>query len=280
VQVKPTTTTRDAPNAEPCHANVEQWAVAYIESTELEYKLRPSAIPSNWSETAHRAPRLPGRPKELRVLDAAPKLNAPKRSATARAKLVHTFFHHELQAAELMCWALVHFSDAPLAWRKGLLAICTDEIGHMGLYAEYLSSVGHPVGSFPVRDWFWERVPTCETPLQFVALMSLGLEAANLEHSKRFAHSFREAGDEAAARIQERVEAEEVAHVAFGRHWFEQLAGGLTFEGWKAQLPQPLSPLLMRGAQLNRSARRAAGMPESFLDALETWQPDTPGSST
>jgi uncharacterized ferritin-like protein (DUF455 family) len=262
----------------PEENSVETWALAYLNSTELSYKLAPPPPPSRFTGIADALPSEPGRPPELRRAQGPQRLHDPRRSAVARRKLIHTFFHHELQAAELMCWALLRFTDAPLGWRKGLLSICLDEIRHMGLYAEYLKQNEYPVGSMPVRDWFWTRVPTCQTPLQFAALMNIGMEGANLEHTRRFAIGFREAGDEAGALIQEQIEAEEVAHVAFGRHWFEQFSGGLSFARWMAELPPPLSPLMMRGKPLNRGARRQAGFTDTFLDELEAWQPDTPGS--
>ena len=55
--------------------------------------------------------------------------------------------------------------------------------------------------------------------------MGLGLESANLEHTASFAARFREAGDEQAARVQETVGREEIAHVRFGARWFEALEG-------------------------------------------------------
>ena len=72
------------------------------------------------------------------------------------------------------------------------------------------------IGQFPVRDWFWERVPRCADAASFVATMGLGIESANLEHSASFAARFREAGDEEGARLQERVGREEIGHVRFG----------------------------------------------------------------
>jgi uncharacterized ferritin-like protein (DUF455 family) len=197
---------------------------------------------------------------------------------TARARLLHVFFHHELQAAELMCWAILRFRDSELEFRRGMLAICIDEIRHMHLYLDHLRTLGHEIGDFTVRDWFWERVPTCAQPLNFVALMGLGLEAANLEHAQRFSQWFHQAGDPVAAAIQERVGREEVAHVAFGRRWFERWHGELTFDAWEKALPAPLSPLLMRGVPLNREARRKAGMPEEFLSRLDEWTPEPRGS--
>jgi uncharacterized ferritin-like protein (DUF455 family) len=125
-----------------------------------------------------------------------------------------------------------------------------------------------------VRDWFWQRVPTCETPLQFVSLMGLGVEAANLEHASRFADEFAHHGDHEAAELQRLVERDEVNHVAFGRQWFETWHGALAFAPWRRQLPKPLSPLLMRALPLNRAARSAAGLNATFLDALAAWTPD------
>ena len=199
-------------------------------------------------------------------------------TATGRARALHAFLHHELQAAELMAWALLAFPAAPREFREGLVRIALDEVRHMRLYAEQIERLGHRVGDFAVRDWFWERIPTCAEPASFVAVMGLGLESANLDHAASFAARFREAGDEEAARVEERVGAEEIAHVRFGVRWFTELKGGLDFDGWRRALPPPLSPLLMRGRPFQRSVRERAGFPSDFLDRLEAWQPDAPGS--
>ncbi len=177
-----------------------------------------------------------------------------------------------------MAWALLAFPDAPLEFREGLVRIALDETRHMRMYAEHIARLGHRIGEFPVRDWFWTRVPTCRDPASFVAVMGLGLESANLEHTASFAARFRDAGDEEGARVQELVGLEEIAHVRFGVRWFEQFTGGLDFDAWTKALPEPLTPLLMRGRPLRRDARRRAGQTERFLDELEAWQPEPPGS--
>lgn len=197
------------------------------------------------------------------------RLEAP----SARAKLLHTFFHHELQAAELMCWALLRFADAEPEFRQGLLRICGDELRHLRAYRDRIEQLGFAIGSFPVRDWFWQRVPCCASKLEFVALMGMGLEAANLEHAPLFAERLTAAGDVLSADLQRTIEADELGHVAFAVHWFERWTGGQSFERWQAALPRPLSPLLMRGKRFNRAARERAGMSASFLAALERWQP-------
>lgn len=261
------------------YASIEAWAHAYVTTTNLDHKRSPPPPPIQWAPPSHsfEAPNQPGRPAELTVVAKA-RSGYGAKSHEARARTLHTFLHHELQAAELMAWALLRFRDTEETFRRGLLRICLDEVRHLGLYVRLLETRGVTWGTYPVRDWFWQRVPTCRTPLQFVALMGLGVESANLEHAARFADEFARNGDEEAAIVQRIVETDEISHVAFGRHWFEQWHGALEFEQWRAQLPHPLSPLLMRSLPLNREARRRAGLDERFLAALETWMPSDESS--
>lgn len=255
------------------------WAFEYVTTTLLSFKVSPPALPpadASSSSSPRPAPSAPGRPPQLTVAPVAPK--SPKLSSLGhprqRARLFHTFWHHELQAAELMCWAYLKFDREAPEFRSGLLRICLDEIRHMRMYERHLEHLGYPVGSFEVRDWFWKRVPSASSAISFVAVMGLGLEAANLEHSERYATALELAGDPIASEIQRTVGREETSHVAFGRYWFERWQGELSFDAWQRHLPPPLSPLLMRGMPLNREARRQAKLPEQFLDALAAWRPE------
>jgi uncharacterized ferritin-like protein (DUF455 family) len=269
---------------EPAPGTVERWAWDFVVTTSLAEKLAPPPPPDGW-EMEREAPeassprrlRAPGRPPELRVIARAPK--SPGLSTPAgRARALHTFLHHELQAAECMAWALLAFPAAPRELRAGLVRVALDETRHMRLYAAEIERLGHRVGDFPVRDWFWERIPSCEGVVSFLATMGLGLESANLEHTASFAARFRAAGDEEGARVQELVGREEIAHVRFGARWFVELTGGLDFDGWRRALVPPLSPMLMRGRPLSRDARLLAGQTTDFVDRLDAWQPDAPGS--
>jgi len=262
---------------EPEPDTVERWAWDYVRATSLQHKLAPPPPPVRWeTQPPVRRVSQPGRPPELTLLARAPKrrgLSTPR----GRASALHTFLHHELQAAELMAWALLAFPESPGEFRAGLVRIALDEVRHMGLYARQIERLGYCVGSFPVRDWFWQRIPSCTTPASFVAAMGLGLESANLEHTASFAARFREAGDDEGARAQEIVGREEIAHVRFGARWFAEFTGGLDFDRWCEALPEPLSPMLMRGRPLDREARARAGFSGSFLDRLDAWQPVSPG---
>ena len=255
---------------------LEGWAREYIETTDLEAKFA-SGVPNALDPSA-RPQRLdaPGRPASLTVAQTSPKTPGPEalRAPARRAQVLHAFLHHELQAAELMAWAILAFSDAPPAFRKGLGRIASDEIRHMSLYRSHLGALGFAFGDFPVRDWFWRRVPSCATPSQFVATLGIGFEGANLDHAARFADRFRAVGDEAGAVLQERIAAEEIGHVRFAVEWLRRFDDAeVTFEGWRARLPAPLSPILMRGDPLNREARRKSGLDAAFVDALADWTP-------
>lgn len=262
----------------PREGTVEAWAWQYIHTMDLNQKRFPTQPPSLW-EDGQVARRIasPGRPPELEVVARSPR--TPKPGALirdkVRAQLFHTFWHHELQAAELFAWALLAFPQTPLEFRQGLLGILQDEVRHMALYEGHLAKLGFQVGSFPVRDWFWQRVPMAEEPEEFVALVSLGLESGNLDHGALFAPRLRIAGDAEAAAIVDQISLDEEAHVAFGVLWFPRLMGKTTydFEAWRRALPKPLSPILFRGKPLDRKARARAGQSDSFMDALAEWTP-------
>jgi uncharacterized ferritin-like protein (DUF455 family) len=177
-----------------------------------------------------------------------------------------------------MAWALLAFADAPRPFRSGLVHIALEEVRHMGLYREHLASLGHQYGDFPVRDWFWERIPASPTAMHFVAVMGIGFEGGNLDHTARFAAHFRAIGDELGAVVQERICAEEVHHVRFALRWFSRWAGCADFTVWAQHLPPPLSPLLMRGKSLNVADRLRSGMSPEFLDELARWSARAPGS--
>lgn len=270
-----------APLQAPPEGTVERWAWDLVSGCELEAKLSPSPPPERWEHDppVRRLPA-PGRPPELDTLDRSPRTPRPGAltDPRARARLLATFLHHELQAAELAAWALLAFPDTPRAFRAGLLTLVRDELRHLASYRARLAALGAQVGDFPVRDWFWERVPSCQDALSFVALMGLGLEGGNLDHAARFARELRSAGDSESAAVVEQIGHEEEAHVRFAFGWFEHWTGGLDFERWRAALPPPLTPSILRGRSLNRAARRRAGMDSAFLKALERWPNASPGS--
>lgn len=265
---------------------MEAWCWGLVTGTDRSAKLTPPPCPDGTRDAAWepgpppRRLERPGRPPGIEVVGRAPKAPRPGALArpAARAQLLHTFVHHELQAAELFAWAALAFPDTPRAFRAGLVRLAGEELEHLALYRSLLRALGGDYGDHPVRDWFWERVPGCPDAASFVALLGVGLEGANLEHTARYTAAFRAAGDEAGARTLERVERDEIAHVAFAVRWFPRLTGQpLDFARWRAALPPPLTPALFRGRPLNRAARARAGLGPEFLARLEA-EPDVGGA--
>ncbi len=259
----------------PPEGTVERWACDFVNTTVLESKLAPAPPPAKWASPSRRwLLTQPGRPVELVQRTERKKAAKPGalKDTVKRAEVLHTFLHHELQAAELMAWAILAFPETPEPFRRGMLGILRDELRHMAMYRAHLETLGHPFGSMPIKDWFWERVPgESVTPLQFVARLGVGFEGGNLDHGARFTSYFASAGDPRAAEIQAQITEEEVAHAAFALHWFRNFAGELEFEKWRLMLPGPISPSMTRGKALNLEARRRAGYPEAFLAALAAW---------
>jgi uncharacterized ferritin-like protein (DUF455 family) len=257
-------------------ASLEDWAIHYVLSVSLADKRTPPPPGLDLGGLPYPVDIRPKRPPEFQITTDKPRsmkqgaLENPKR----RAEIVHKFWHHELQAAELMCWALLRFPDEPAELRRGLMRICRDEIRHMGLYEEHLGRLGYELGSFPVRDWFWERATTCPNIVSFLAFIGMGLEGANLEHTERFGGWFRAVSDERGAEIQDQVGREEVAHVRFATRWFRHFTGDVNFDEWLNALPPPISPLLLRGKKLRWDLREKAEMPRPFLERLESWEPE------
>ena len=267
--------------AAPQEGTYERWAWDYIRTDELASKLAPTD-PRGTAQWERAAPvrriSAPGRPAELVVAARAAKRpgSGSLQTARGRAQLAHLCLHHELQAAELFAWGLLAFPDAPPRFRRGLVGLVLEEARHARAYAGHVVRLGWGVGEFAVRDWLWQRVSTCATPLAFVALLGLGFEGGNLEHALDFAARFRSAGDDGLADTAERVAREEVRHVRFARVWYQRWHGELEFERWRAELPAPLTPTVLKGRPLARDLRRRAGLDDTFLEALEAWAP--PGS--
>lgn len=257
--------------SDPPPGTLERWALDLVRETSLEAKLAFPA-PPRVVERPPRSRRLaaPGRDPRRERLERAPRVprGAALGDPAARARLWQTFLHHEIQAAELFAWALLAFPAAPPPMRRGFAAIAVEELRHGRLYAELLAGLGRGADDFAVRDWFWQRVPACVSPQGFLAAMGLGLEAGNLDHALAFAADLRAVGDEAGARVLERVRREEIRHVRFAARWLRRLTGELSFDRWRAELPPRLWPGALRGARLDRKGRRAAGLPERWLAEL------------
>lgn len=221
----------------------------------------------------------PGRPANLPIVHGReakvpPITGMPDRAQ--RARILHALANHELQAIELFAWALLAYPQAPIAFRRGLVAILADEQRHFGLYAGRLAALGTAFGDHGVTGHFWNKLDALPDPLAFACVMGLTFENANLDFAGEYARAARACGDRETAEVLERVHEDEIAHVHFGWLWMKKLSDGDPWTTYNAHVQPPLGPHRARGATFDRSARERAGLDDAFIERLSSILPKRP----
>jgi uncharacterized ferritin-like protein (DUF455 family) len=188
-----------------------EFAERVLFATTLEDKLQcPALITDERPGLPLVTPEVPGRPAELRF--------KPRQSGKAdfpgihrlenereRGRLLHFFANHELLATELMALVLLRFPDTPPGFRRGVLQTLKDEQEHTRLYLRRMTDCGLCFGELPVSGYFWRALAGMESPLDYVAGLSLTFEQANLDFARHFGQGFETIGDNETARLFERI---------------------------------------------------------------------------
>ena len=235
-----------------------EFAERVLFATTLEEKLQcPALITDERPGLPLVTSEVPGRPAELQF--------KPQRSGKAdfpgvhrlenereRGRLLHFFANHELLATELMALVLLRFPDTPPAFRRGVLQTLKDEQEHTRLYLRRMSDCGLRFGELPVSGYFWRALSGMESPLDYVAGLSLTFEQANLDFARHFGQGFAALGDNETA-----------------RRWKKPSESD--WEAFCGQLKFPLSPQRAKGPVLNIDGRRAAGFEAAFIDELNVY---------
>jgi uncharacterized ferritin-like protein (DUF455 family) len=246
---------------------LREFAEQVLFATTLADKLQsPTVVTDERPGSPLLTPQAPGRPVELRFKpqDSGkadfPSVHRLEREQE-RGRLLHFFANHELLATELMALALLRFSDAPAAFRRGVWQTLKDEQLHTRLYVERMRNCVIEFGELPVSGYFWRSVAPMETPLDYVAGLCLTFEQANLDFCRYFALGFQEVGDGDTAGLLDRICRDEIGHVAYGLKWFRRWKNPDQSD-WKAfcrQLKYPLparfpgEPYAPSGARRSRT---------------------------
>jgi len=260
---------------------IREFALRVVTAEDLESKLRAAPPLTDEEPGPPLVLDAPGRPENLRIVTGR-SVKVPKLGGMAdraqRARILHAFANHELQAVELFAWALLAFPDAPDSFRRGLLAIVTEEQHHTRMYVERIEALGTRFGAYPVNGYFWGKISTLTTPSQFLCALSLTFENANLDHSLEYAEAARRAGDEATALVLERIYRDEIGHVRFGAEWLGQLKepGESLYDAYRRNLVWPLRPAFAKGERFDPEVRRAAGLDADFIERLAAARFDDP----
>ncbi|MCC6233190.1 MAG: DUF455 family protein, partial [Verrucomicrobiales bacterium] len=227
---------------------------------------------------AIRSPTMPGRPRELVFKEG--RVGSPEAPPTRvvqgdreRGRLLHFFANHELLATELMALVLLRFPDAPASFRRGVHQTLRDEQAHTRLYLDRMRDCGVSFGEYPVSGYFWRAVAPMQSPLDYVAGLSLTFEQANLDFCRHFAKGFSEVGDAETSRLLDGIYRDEIAHVAYGLKWFRRWKepGMRDWEAFCQHLRFPLTPQRAKGMGWNAEGRRAAGLDAQFIEELRVY---------
>ena len=266
----------------PPDASLDAFCRRILERGDLPSKLVPPRginpdSPENHGSPTPLAPppKRPARESGLEMRGGAAPLPRPGELAdpALRAICLARFAHHELMAVELFAWALLRWPEVPAGLQTAWLAALADEQIHCGLYLARLADLGTRLEEHPQSDYFWKQIPGIEAsphgPRAFLAGLGLTLEQANLDFTGVYRDAFRRAGDEASARVFERVYRDEIQHVALAARWMERLSPEFPDDpvgAYEDAVPYPLAASRAKGRRFNVAGRRAAGLGERFIE--------------
>jgi uncharacterized ferritin-like protein (DUF455 family) len=203
----------------------------------------------------------------------------------ARARCLARFAHHELMAVELFAWALLRWPALAPELRVALFQILADEQRHCRLYLERLAAHGGSLLDHPCSGYFWKHAAKIASSPHgvraFLCAMGLTLEQANLDFSALYAQAFRQAGDEASARVCEQVHRDELRHVRVATRWLLRLSepGASDASAYERCVPFPFGANRAKGRHFDAAARRRAGLSEAFIEHVRSAR-SRPGRST
>ncbi len=275
--------TVDVARSEAAVTDVRSFCIRLLGNGDLATKLAPPTCPDG-SPLADGAPGpslsidRPVRAVGLELAAGAPPLPRPGEltSPEARASCLARFAHHELMAAELFAWALLRWPELPAELRSGWLAALRDEQRHCGLYLERLYAHGSKLDDHMLSPYFWKHAPAIAAsphgPRAFLSAMGLTFEQANLDFALLYRDAFREAGDEASARVCQVIHDDEVGHVALAARWLERLSepDQSEIERYSRAVPFPLSAARAKARRFDVAARRRAGLGDEFIEFVRS----------
>lgn len=235
---------------------------------------------STWEEFS--LPKSPGRAEKLAFSERQqkfPKL-ARLNETDKKAQAIHSFANHELLAIEMMAAAILiypHKTEEDIRFKKGILTALKDEQKHLALYIGRVNELGYEFGDFPLNDFFWKQMEKLKTPSQYLAMMALTFEAANLDFAQHYSKIFRELGDDKTADILQLVLEDEISHVSFGSHWMKRWRQDKTlWQYYRESLPWPLTPMRSKGIGFDVDLHAKAMNDSDFIKELSLYEDDFP----
>jgi len=218
---------------------------------------------------------VPGRPPSLQFATARVKFpkDAEFSHSLKRAQALHFFANHELLAVEIMCLMILKLKwDTPELEhvKRTIWTTLQDEQRHLHMYQRRLVELGFTFGDFPVNDFFWRSFLKVEKLEDYMSLMSLTFETANLDFAAFYSSLFEKNGDFASAQLMQKIYLDELHHVGVGIKYFETTYPTQSlWESYKKYQPYPITPARSKGIHYQRHHRSLAGFSTQFIEQLE-----------
>lgn len=256
---------------------ISEFAKLILFGKEISQKLiHPEDIEFDDFDEKFMTPSLPARASSIKFSDK--NIKFPRghfHLNDKKAIALHSFANHELLACEMMAAALLkypHHTEELKKFKRGILSSLIDEQKHFRLYVERLNEIGYEFGDFDLNDFFWNQMQKMETPSQYLAVMSLTFEAANLDFAAYYRDEFLKVDDKKTADILEIVLKEEISHVAFGATYLNKWREDKTlWEYYIDNLPAPLTPARSKGKYFLEDYRKKSKLDEDFINSLRNF---------
>lgn len=254
---------------------LKEWAQGILESCDLEGKL---FSPKNLTDLN------PGPPLIIDEPSRSPDLAFSKRTKTEklphfqqhkdpdkRAICLHRFAGHELLAVEIMAYVLLAFPKAPSSFRFGLAHTLKEEQGHVRLYQDRMADFNLKLGDLPLYRHFWIHMVHIRSPMEYVSMMSLTFEMANLDFAPIYGQSFGKAGDKKSEALMKQILHDEIAHVRFGHKWLNNMKDKETslWDAYTQSLPPLLSPKRAKGFYVIEEHRKKCGLSDEWINNIK-----------
>jgi len=254
---------------------IRDWCIRILSADTLEEKL---LHPDSLTDKAPGSPILwntPSRPLGMAFQKHSKKDKLPVLHELSdphkRAICLHRFAGHELLAVEVMAYALLAFPDAPKHFRKGLANTLKEEQGHVRLYTQRLRELGVGFGDLPLYKHFWAYTKFLRSPQEYVSVMSLTFEMANLDFAPAYEKVFNRYDDTESALLMRKILEDEISHVSFGMHWLGKMKSPeeSSWESWRKHTPDLLPVRRAVGLPMQEGARQKAGVPEAWIAEMK-----------
>lgn len=210
---------------------------------------------------------------------ARPELLAPSQmprrrkggSERGRIAMIHALAHIEFVAIDLAVDLVGRFGEAfPRGFVDDWIGVAADEAMHFALLDRRLRQLGSFYGDLPAHAGLWEAAQaTNDDALARLAIVPMVLEARGLDVTPATVERFRSVGDEASARILERIYTDEIRHVSAGTTWFGWLCDERGFpvvETWQRLVKERFRGWLK--PPFNDSARHDAGLTQEYYAVI------------